>query len=1570
MKDATTDGLFQTTRRQAIGLLIGAGVLPALTNVGFAGAAHADPLPRLALTAPLRAVDKPNLRFEELTTISGRSHRITFHRATWDGPDGGRIGAIVRDTQVRSGSTWLVASGEPARFDEQWVVIAGDPTFLGGGNYYPSGTPHWLAIESLDQVGDTAVELTAGVDDVLDLTIRWDVSGSLPQVQWSLTVHADDGYVVGYQANAVTEEEDVTEVLCGSQQHARVIGSATAIKAWELFAPMALVSRAVDGVPLTTGVSIPADVLEFEHERFIGPEDQPFAMSLRNESKQVQAVAYAPPGGLRSALTAGQSVGYAFGVVISAASLYETQTALSRAEYGFDRYRSNIYDTSLTDTVHNIMDLVAIEPDGDDSVDFIPSVSGWWNRDKGFANIEADQNVRTSVASVLLSANLLASRPEAAGDFWQRRARPLLEHIISRRDIGHTPKAGFHNYSPLGGWVGDANTIVPVWDLLQGRSAGVHAIALETIWRKYQFQGRTPMNIPLSAYLFSGDEAWLAQAVEVGKWYARHNIDTPYTVNQGTSAFGYTYVKAWLELFVLYELTGDTELLTAAHREAKRYMGLFEVRPIPDTTITSPVGEPIDDMYYLWEVSDGIPEYPRELPITEEDVPAWMASTTGLTFEQLSTYLKTPGGGFTLNPIWAPFLLRLAQVTGDDFIRDMTHNMVVGRFTNYPGYYNRQFVTAPMRPEYPIEGPPGTSSIYFHHAPAQLGLAMDYLISEHETRSEGQVTFPSAFECVFVYFRYRTYGHAPGSFYGDDGVWPYFPKGIVEVSNPQLNWLTAVSADAFYLSLTSESAGVENAQVTFDQDLTGVDPGRTYEVEIRMDNGAPRSGRIVRGRLQARVTAHGITTIKIPGAGVLQPWQQLPEAPDRAAVSYHFDDFDNSGGTTGDRVYGITLPRPDRSGYDVYIQSSAADGTGVRLDHRVAGGDWVQAPEKVYPYEWTIGVDDLTATFDYRVTVAGVARPDRSLYLPATVTGALPAGQTVGGDLLLRPSTTPSDPFTVTARIRNTSGATATGVEVRAYAQLGWTLEPETPAPTELADGEVADATFIVTPTAGATPRSYPVTGRVLFNGTGNQVLTPGAITVFAATDVIECVSDRRALPGPGASATISLTLMNRGPIARTGTATLGLPSGWTAEPAATDWSIEARSLAELTFTVTATNAPPGSGGSVTVNPGAGMAATSIAYTVADPNDVIIGPDAQGYSEVGNWLASSLAGPDGSRSRYSPESQYGGQAIWTPTIATAGTYDVSIWYPTNNQTSEDVLIEVASPAGTDTHHINQQELAGQWRLIGPYDLAPGEPASVTMTAVSGLYTRAHSARFRLQGAPNPPGVEVTHAPAHVDPATGADLTVTVTGSDTDFTGEAVVHLPDGWVVDPPSTPVEVAQGESVELTFAVQPPADAPTNTAFEGTVVVADATDAFAAVIGTAPVPLILDNHSPEYSEEGTWTSSSLAGWDGRASRWAHGSNGARTGNWAPALAEGGRYLVSVWYGTDANTTRAATYDVVQSGGTTATVRIDQQERANTWRTIGAFDLDPATAHVRLRCELAGHHRLNGVRFTPVVAI
>lgn len=1319
------------SRRGVIGMLVGSAVL-ATVGVESASAAPVRAGSRTAAPstdAPLRGQPKPGLRYERLTSIAGKSHRITFWQATWDDPAGRRVGAVVRDLEVAHEGGWLTVCGESERFDEQWVIVAEDQAGLLGQGNFGAAAKKWVAVQRVRQLSPTVAELTAKATDLAELTIRWTVDRPHPEVQWTLEVERNSNYVVGYQSGAQHEFDAVEEVLCGSLQHAKVIGSPTALLAWELFAPMSLIQSRTGKVPVTTGTFIPSDVLHFEHERTLG-WDQPYGMSLRNLGESIQACVYAPGGGDRSALEAGDRIGYAFGILARPGSLYDAHVALAREEYGHDRYRRNIYDTSLTGAIHNMLDLVAVEPEGDDSVDFVPSVSGWWNRAKGFAYIEADQQSRTAAGSVALGASLVASTPQEQGRFWERRARPMIEYISSRHNYGYSPKADFGNY-PLGGWYGDTNMMGPAALMLRGASGGLNQIAMDSAVAAADPNrlDRSPMSIPLSAYLASGDKAWLTQAVHAAKWYARTAIDTPYTTNVKEEQFGALAVKAWLELQVLYEITGDEELLRAAVKEARRYLSLFVIRPVPEGRITSPVGDPVDFVANNWKTSPGTPDYELNTPPSER-VDKWVVSTTGQTHEQLTT-LKivgtNPGGGLTRNAIWAPFLARLAHQSGDTFMRDLTHNMVIGRFTNYPGYYDRQFVSWPLHPDYPLRGPFGLACIYYHHIPAQLGLAVDYLISEHHVRSDGKIDFPYAFEAAFLYFKYHMYGHAPGAFYGDDGVWPYFPKGIVAVSDAQLNWLTAVSARGFYVSLTNAAATSRSATISFDPELTGIDPAHTYRAEIIAD-GRKTNGQITNGKIKVRVSGHGITAIKIPGAGKLTAWHHAPGTPDRSGASFHVDDLDGSASTVNDQIRAMALPRPDRSGYDVYIYTGQSKP--VTLRYRIGDGAWKDAPAKPFPYEWTIGVDDLRAGFSYQASVNGTARPQADLYLPGTVTGALPPGRTAGGELSAQASATPSARFDLAVTLRNETGAALSKPKVDITLPSGWTLTEEAAPPATVADGTVATAKYKVAVAANAAPGDAVVTGTLGWtgaDGTAQQAkLTETRVKVISPLASVGVTASATSVE-IGKSVKVTAAYVNRSPVTQSGTLQVTVPSGWTAQPASIPWTIGGGTSAEITTTIQPGDSATGFNGKVSLNLGGGAGSLSTTLRLINPKDLIMVPGDPGYSEAGPWLDSGLPGYSGSTSRYSLAGVHGETVTWRPPSLTAGSYQISVWYPTNSTTTTDALYTVTTTSGPQKVHVDQTAQAGQWRELGVYDLEPG--STVTLTTISGQYTRANACRF-------------------------------------------------------------------------------------------------------------------------------------------------------------------------------------------------------------------------------------------------
>ncbi|SCL32511.1 NPCBM-associated, NEW3 domain of alpha-galactosidase [Micromonospora pallida] len=1539
-------------------LALAAMVLP-FGTAAVAAPATQDQAP---FAAPLRETDKPDLRIRQVATIEGDHHQMIFHHATWQGGQ-----TYLRDIRVRSGNSWLPVTDTTHRFDEQWLVLSGEngtPT-----DYYSSMNPAWVGFTGLRTVDGRTVELTTGAPGAYEMTVRWSVAGDNPEASWTLTARRADNFVVGYQSLDVTSFGDVDEVLCGSRQHARVIYGAEALSAWELMTPACLMERTVAGQQVTSGVYAPAEVIPFEHQRDAGADGQPFGMSLRNENGGIQPVAFAPQVGRLSPLQTGQQHKFAFGVYAQPTKMYQAYTDLSRDEYDYSAYRQNIYDTSLTETVHNLVDLTMKDTEADDSETYQRSLSGWWDRAKGFVDTENDRAVRTATSGVLLGAYYLTGDR----DLYDKRARPSLEYQVSRNNIGWTPIKENPVYGDTNAWrmgsiSGDASTLVPLYEQTRGQVAGLHELALKSIEDRVRKDSRTPVSTPLAAWRLTGNPAYLAEAKAEADRYITAQIDPAYTTNIAENGFQFNYSKGWIELLELYEETGDKRYLNAAYTEAKRFVTQTMVRPVPEGNITVNGDGWIDAQVDRWTPPVTY-DYPKK-DVPAEEVPAWMVSTNGMTFEQLSTYKiaagrENPGGGLVMNPIWAPFLLRLSAHTDDKMLADVAHNLVVGRFTNYPGYYYREFTAAQMRPDFPLTGPAGLTSIYYHHIPAQLGLAMDYLISEQTFRSDGRISFPSVFETNYVYFKYHVYGHQPGEFYGEDGVWPYLPKGIVDVEDPQLNWVTGHGNKSLYVSLTNEATKDSRSVVRFDPKVSGVQPNRAYKVEVIRDNGARTVTTMRGGVLPVTVSERGITALVVRDVAVPNVGHQVGgEQADTGSESYHFDDASPIG-----TARGMLLTRPDGSGFDAYLQ--AATEAPATLHWSTDGGaTWKKQEDRIYPNEWTIPVEDLGTSFRYRISTEEAQTSDATLRLPPAVTGHCPAGTTVcGATTPASPDTTPGDTVGLAVTVRNDGAAALADPTVALDLPAGWTARPEGTQPSTVPAKSTATWQYKVTVAADAAGGPVALKGTAKWTG-GEVALTAGRLIVRPPTRLSSLVAAPAELAKPGDSTTVTASVLNVGPAAARGTLRLTPPAGWTISPASAEYEVGARGERAYTFTLTApANAQRDQTYRVTAALDGG-AETTAQVRIASQDIIITTQDIRPrYTETGEWLASGLPGFNGTQSRYSAEGKLGSTATWRPVVPAATWYEVAVWYPSNADTTREAEYVVRHRDGETSIQVDQQQDPRTWRVLGTFPFTAGEDGYVRINVDDPAFHRVSAARFRPV---DPSTVQPRISGLTADPvaAPGGSSTVKATVTATALAGangNAALGLPEGWTSTPASVPVALSPNASQEVSFTITAPAGATVGKLHEVALHAVGTVGRTAVPVGT-PDPaaaVVVDNGQDGYTETGGWTASTLKGYADSTTRVAGGVTGA-VATWQPTLSAAGAYQVSVWYPTNSTTT-AATYRVAHTTGTDIRT-VDQTRDAGQWRVLGTWHLDPATAAVSLSAQQLGHHRSDAVRFEPVV--
>jgi hypothetical protein len=131
------------------------------------------------------------------------------------------------------------------------------------------------------------------------------------------------------------------------------------------------------------------------------------------------------------------------------------------------------------------------------------------------------------------------------------------------------------------------------------------------------------------------------------------------------------------------------------------------------------------------------------------------------------------------------------------------------------------------------------------------------------------------------------------------------------------------------------------------------------------------------------------------------------------------------------------------------------------------------------------------------------------------------------------------------------------------------------------------------------------------------------------------------------------------------------------------------------------------------------------------PTEIIIdnaavGAQGAGRSFTGGWCLSAATDSFGANSLYSCN----GTATyrWTPTMATAATYDVYVWWSSHVNRSTTVPLTVVNSGAPVTRTFNQRIGGGQWVLHGRYAFAAGTTGYVEVSSVNGQ-AAADAVRF-------------------------------------------------------------------------------------------------------------------------------------------------------------------------------------------------------------------------------------------------
>jgi len=547
-------------------------------------------------------------------------------------------------------------------------------------------------------------------------------------------------------------------------------------------------------------------------------KDGVYGFSLLNAEGRVQPSSFSPVLGFEnSSCRAGQQRTVRWRILVMPGDWTAGLEYVSGQIMQVPDYRRPVH-ASLSQAAVNMIGLMR---DAD--------AAGWDAELKGFYNIEMAETVTHASPLTVVSAALLARDEQ----LYLTRALPTIESMLTRpsahwarpRD-GTVPLSvpnrfyGTPFWQGLHSLLGELNPWLVEFALPGGEA--VHSSAYNSSPRWSSLLAAYRLN-PTAERLVEVEreaEAFLEKEV-----YGRREDVVPFE-----NFYNIHFYPYWWDLLELYELTGRQRYLTAAEECAFHTIaGLWSHPAVPADEMTiHPDGQHGGLSIVWWKDAQryrlGDPRSPGDTPTKQ--VPAWWVARLGLGLEQPSTYF-TAGGrgdGFMRNimmSVWAPHLLRVHRHTGRDIFSTCARNTIIGRFANYPGYYQVGYSDLMLDPQYPYQGP-DVSGIYYHHIPPHLAFSIDYLVAQAEERSAGRIRFPWVMQQGYAWFSNRVYGVAGGEVFGQPAGRLLMDGRAIVVAEKEIDWLAARSRDRVWLILMSQSDESLRPRVSLDAARLGL----------------------------------------------------------------------------------------------------------------------------------------------------------------------------------------------------------------------------------------------------------------------------------------------------------------------------------------------------------------------------------------------------------------------------------------------------------------------------------------------------------------------------------------------------------------------------------------------------------------------------------------------------------------------------------------------------------------------------------------------------------------------------
>jgi hypothetical protein len=812
-------------------------------------------------------------------------------------------------------------------------------------NYFAAGQVIQVAPETVTRVGNS-IHLRFDDHKNFGLSATIKLGGKYPQLDYRFTPKTEGFYSVGFMGSpsfSAEQAEEIWQPLIW--QESSFPDKSYLTLAYRAPLPTTMVrARGVN-------YGLLAHPKEFPFNPLPVSDNSRFGVVLRNPQGKAQPMLFSPVlGGIESKMAAGDQ--YSFSSYLIAGpgdAITDAYEILARDIYGFKDYRHNAI-ASLNTTFENI-------------VDYSLTDYAWFEKElKGSAySTDVPGAVKNVTSLNALELALVTDNKKMFED----RAYPTLEFMLSREKFLFSldPEQKIQNPSRnMFGPIAPVSELSALYNIFGGANDFFISLA-EAEYNNSRIRnldvaqrGDTWWN-SLWLYKATQDQGYLDKAISGADKYLESRVYQPATEPAGF--FWTAFTPRFIELTELYEVTKDEKYLKAAQKVARQYTMFTWMSPkIPEQKVLVNEGGKAPMYWYLKSKGH------KQMYIDEEAIDAWQLSGIGLTPESSST---SSGHRAIFMANYAPWMLRIGYYADDKFLKDVAKAAIIGRYRNFPGYHiNTARTTIYKKASYPLRAHKELSvnSFHYNHILPMASMLLDYMVTDVYARSEGAINFPSEYIEGYAYLQNKFYGHAPGSFYGEQDVNLWMPKNLLTVENLELNYISGYRGSDLYVAFTNQSD--EKVVTNFSVNDALVELADEYTVTRWRQNQKAGTEAATGSKVPVEVAADGITVVKLSGAtprpafseNFMDEFSKVPndyleiDAGNARAMLIELGDY-------GQRVY-------------LYLRDDDSKVAEATLHYVDAEGAKHSLADNEFPYEFTVNLPRNATGLGFNLEVQGV----------------------------------------------------------------------------------------------------------------------------------------------------------------------------------------------------------------------------------------------------------------------------------------------------------------------------------------------------------------------------------------------------------------------------------------------------------------------------------------------------------------------------------------------------------------------------------------------------------------------